>query len=91
MNAAEVEFLGQKITVKTEGDASTVREVIDLASMKIHDAKTRTPGAAPYQVALLALLDMTEEYVKARRRATDLRTEMTAKTEAILKAVELAK
>jgi hypothetical protein len=67
----EMDFLGQKIILKSEGDADTIHESLDLAALRIKDVERRLPGAPAHQVALLALLDVCEEYVKAKRRATE--------------------
>ncbi|MGE0615261.1 MAG: cell division protein ZapA [Bacteriovoracia bacterium] len=84
----EFEFLGQKIQLKSEGDPEMIREVTDLAAMKLRDANVRSKGAAAHKVALVALLDLAEEYVRAKRKATDHRAEVTEKSKKLLSAIE---
>lgn len=84
----ELDFLGHKIPVKTEGDPTLVQEIVDLASLKLSDAKRRTPNASPHQIAVLALLDMTEEYVKARARAAEHRSKLTTQAESLVTKLE---
>ena len=84
----ELDLLGQKIPVKTEGDDGLIAEVVELANQKIDDARRRTPTAAPHQIAVLALLDMTEEYVKARARSADHRNKVTSRTSDLVKMIQ---
>ena len=64
----QIRIKGQTIALKTTGDAEFVREVIDLVSQRIEVAEKRTKATAPHHIAVLALLDLAEEYVQAKRR-----------------------
>ena len=64
----EILLKGQKIALKTTGDAEFVRDVIDLVSQRIEVAEKRSKATAPHHIALLALLDLAEEYIQAKRR-----------------------
>lgn len=84
----ETEFLGQKLVLKTEGDPSFVQEVVDLASLKVKEAEGRAKGAAPHQVALLAVMDLAEDYLRAKKKATDYRSELGEKASHLLQLIE---
>lgn len=80
----EIEFLGQKLTLKTGSDPETVQEAVELARDRIQDAQRRTKGAAPHQIALIALLDLSEEYIRARRRTQEYKSEITRRSSALV-------
>ena len=84
----EVDFFGEKISLKTQGDPEVVEEAIDLAMIKMANAKQRTKHGAPHRLAILALLDLAEEYVKAKERVSALKHEMGEKSEQINKLIE---
>ncbi|MEK6704635.1 MAG: cell division protein ZapA [Bdellovibrionota bacterium] len=68
-SAAIINFCGQKITFKSsEADPAIVDEIVKLVSAHLKNAELRSKGGVPHQVALLALLDLAEEYVMARHK-----------------------
>ena len=67
----ELKIMGQKVVLKSQGDPETIREVADLVALRLKDAERRTKGMAAHQVALLALMDLAEEYVKAKKRTQE--------------------
>lgn len=88
-HAVEARLLGQKLVLKTtEADAALVQEVLDLAKGKLDEASVRSKGAAAHQVALLALLDLAEEYLKAKRRTQEHLARVDDKSSQLLKMIE---
>lgn len=85
----EVKLLGQKIILKsTEADPEVIRDVVQLVTMKLDAAENRSKGAVPHQIALLALLDLAEEYVKAKRKTQDLKGQLDGKSGKLLDLIE---
>lgn len=85
----DIRLLGQKIVLKSsETDPEILRQVIQLASSKLSDAEARHPASAPHQIALVALLDLAEEYIKARRRSSDFKRQIDEKSSKLLSLVE---
>ena len=85
----EVNLLGQKIALKsTESDPEVIQAIFQLVSKKLGEAESRARGAAAHQVALLALLDLAEEYVKARKRTLDFKQQLDDKSSKLLDLVE---
>jgi cell division protein ZapA (FtsZ GTPase activity inhibitor) len=85
----EVKLLGQKIVLKSsEMDPEVVRQVIQLVTLKLSESEARSQGAAPHQVALLALLDLAEEYIKAKKRTSDFKQQLDDKSSKLLNLVE---
>jgi hypothetical protein len=78
--AVEIEFMGQKIPFRTEGDPALVREIVELAKERIDLAQKRAPNQAPHKIAMLALLDIAEEYIKAKGRVSSYQKDIQAKS-----------
>jgi cell division protein ZapA (FtsZ GTPase activity inhibitor) len=85
----EVKLLGQRIVLKTsEADPEVLQQVLQLVTLKISEAESRSRGAAPHQVALVALLDLAEEYIKAKKRTLDFKRQLDDKSNQLLSLVE---
>ena len=85
----EVKLLGQKIVLKsTEADPEMIRQVVQLATARLSEAETRSRGAPPHQIALLALLDLAEEYLRAKKKTSELKTQLDEKSSKLLSLVE---
>ncbi len=78
---SEIKILGQKIPLKTtEKDETLSNEVIALVSKRLEAAEQRLKSQRNAQnVMLLALLDLAEEYVRAKRRTASYQMEMSEK------------
>jgi cell division protein ZapA (FtsZ GTPase activity inhibitor) len=85
----EVKLLGQKLVLKaSETDPEVLKQVIQIVTMKLSEAENRSRGSAPHQVALLALLDLAEEYVKAKKRTLEFQQQVDGHSKQILGMVE---
>ncbi|MBI2712225.1 MAG: cell division protein ZapA [Bdellovibrio sp.] len=85
----EVKLLGQKLVLKSADlNAERFQEIIHLAGKKLDLAQARAKNAPPHQVALLALLDLAEEYVAAKKRTQDYQTEMHEKSDELRRLIE---
>jgi cell division protein ZapA (FtsZ GTPase activity inhibitor) len=85
----EVKLLGQRLVLKvSESDPEITRQVLQLVTMKLSEAETRSRGAAPHQIALVALLDLAEEYIKAKKRTLDFKRQLDDKSSKLLNLVE---
>jgi cell division protein ZapA (FtsZ GTPase activity inhibitor) len=80
---SEIRILGQKFPIKTtEQDTALSSEVIALVAKRLEQAEKRfkSPSQKNTQnVTLLALLDLAEEYVRAKRRTESHLAELNAK------------
>jgi hypothetical protein len=81
--AVEFDLLGEKLMVTASEDPEIVHEVAELVRLRLSEAKRRlsqkTPSPARQNVALLALLDLAEEYVKSKRRSLVQRSKISSK------------
>lgn len=86
---AEIRLLGQKIVLKTsESDPEILQSVIQLVNSHLQEAESRSHSAPPHQVALLALMELAEEYVKAKKRTLDIKQQLDDKNSKLLSLVE---
>jgi cell division protein ZapA (FtsZ GTPase activity inhibitor) len=88
-NKIEIELLGQKIVMRTsESNSELLEEILDLVRTKVKSAEKRIKTNAPNQVLLLALMEVTEEYVKAKHRTIQFKREVGEKSEHLLQMLE---
>jgi hypothetical protein len=65
----ELKLMGQRIVLKTQAESDRADEVTKLVKARIEMAEQRLKtGAAPQYSALLALFDLAEEYIEAKKR-----------------------
>ena len=85
----EVKLLGQRIVLKSsETNPEVIDQVLKLVTMKVAEAEKRSKGAAPHQVALVALLDLAEEYIHAKNRTLELKQKWDDKSSKLISLVE---
>ncbi len=88
----QIELMGQKVSVRaTEADPIFVQEVVDLVTSKIQSAEKRMKGAQrhdQHQVILLALLDLAEEYLKAKQKTFEFHSQMEEKSRKLMDLLE---
>ena len=86
---AELLILGQRVTIRSSDiDPEIFEEVLRLASTKIVEAERRSQIAVPYQIAMVALLDLAEEYVKSKKRVLELKEKWDEKSSRLLSLIE---
>ena len=86
--SVEVELRGQKISLKTSGDPEMTREVLDLVAKKIKKIEEKNLILPAHQVALLALLDLGEDYVLAKKRFATHRAKVESSSQELFKILE---
>lgn len=65
----EITLMGQKVVLKTQADPKLVEEVTALVLDRLAASERRVKNAnAPHLAALLALFDVAEDYVEAKRK-----------------------
>ncbi|HAR44195.1 MAG TPA: hypothetical protein DCS07_16445 [Bdellovibrionales bacterium] len=89
--SAEIRLLGQKIALKcSEEDPELVDETVELVSVLLRNSEMRTRSKVPHQVVLLALLDLAEEYLRAKRRTLVFKRQVTEKSQKLLSLMDEA-
>lgn len=84
----EFRFMQQKVGLKSEAEPALVEQVMSLASIKLSEAEKRVKNGAPHQIAILALLDLAEEYVRAKQKVGEHKKELTEKSSHLLRLIE---
>ena len=83
-SSLEIQLLGKRISLKTGADPELAREVIELASERIQAAEKRSKDQTPQNVLLLALLDLAEAHVRAKRRVAAHQQQIDEKSQQLL-------
>ena len=87
----EIPLMGQKIVLKTQADPKLVEEVTALVLERLSASEKRVKNSnAPHLAALLALFDVTEDYVEAKRKIQDHQEELVAKVQQLQTWVDSA-
>ncbi|MBS1961854.1 MAG: cell division protein ZapA [Bdellovibrionales bacterium] len=87
----EIPLMGQKIVLKTQADPKLVEEVTALVKERIGNSEKRVKNAnAPHLAALLALFDVAEDYVEAKRKIQEHQSELLAKVSQLQSWVDSA-
>lgn len=80
----EIQLLGQKIALKaSETDPQLLKEITELVGTKIKSAEKRTKSGIASQVLLLAMMEIAEEYVKAKHRTIHFKREVGEKSDSL--------
>ena len=74
----EVVIMGQKFLVRSESEENYVTEVSGFVDKKINEVMQSTKSVASLNVALLAAMNIADEYLKFRR-GTDTRIDKVEK------------
>ncbi len=78
----EISLMGQKVVLKTHADPVLVEEVTALVLERVAAAEKRVKSSnAPHLAALLALFDVAEDYVEAKRRVSEHQSEIANKVQ----------
>jgi hypothetical protein len=86
----EIKVAGQRIALKSSNaDSEHVQKVQELVVKRIQEAESRcSPSTAPHQVILLALFDLADEYLLAKKRAGDHKRKLDERASALVSLIE---
>lgn len=79
----EVHILGQKMLLKTDGDAKRVERVASYVKRKVDEAASRGPLAGT-KLAVLAALNIADDYFRAMEETRELKHQVAQKSRALL-------
>ena len=68
----EVNILEQKLLVKSEDGEEHVKMVVDYLNSKIEEVKKNSKAVSTLDVALLAAMNITDDYFEAKERVVKL-------------------
>jgi cell division protein ZapA len=71
-NVVEVQILGRKMLLTTDSDEAYVREIADFVNEKMETIQTASQSSSTINIAILAALDIADEYYKQRGLQRDI-------------------
>jgi len=80
--------MGERISLRSNIQGHQLEAAIELASKKLHEAESRLGKAAPYKVAVIALLDMAEDYLRAKKRTAEHFETIEKKSQSLFELVK---
>ena len=72
MPVVESNILEQKLLVKSEDGEEHVKMVVDYLNSKIEEVKKNSKAVSTLNVALLAAMNITDDYFEAKERVVKL-------------------
>ena len=89
-NSVEVSFLGQRVRLKSaDAGSDSIREVAEFVTRKLSDAEARSRGGPAHQAALVALLEVSEDYLAAKKKVSELLQKIRDKSAELEKFVSI--
>ena len=85
-----VEVYGQKYPIKTELDPAYVEQLATFVESRMEMAAKTSPASDAVGLAVLAALNITDEFFRTRASLTNNSGTMTARAEALEKIVDQA-
>lgn len=80
----ELQLMGQKIVLKTSADPKKVEAIANLVKERLAQSEKRLKGnSAPHLAAILALFDLGEEYLEAKKRTSDHLSQIESRTKSL--------
>jgi cell division protein ZapA len=67
-NRVRVNIYGEEYTIRSEGDEEYIREVARYVDSKMREIAEKIPNKSPSRVAILAALNITDEYFGTRKQ-----------------------
>jgi cell division protein ZapA len=72
-NRVRVNIYGEEYTIRSDGDLEYIREVAEYVDRKMREISEKTANKSPSRVAILAALNIADEYfVEKNREKQDL-------------------
>jgi hypothetical protein len=91
LRPVEIKLQGQKIVLKSaEEDQNLIDEVVALVAAKLGEAEKRAvgKGIATHQIALLAMMDLAGDYIRAKRRTVEFQKQIEERSERVLDLID---
>ena len=86
----QIEIHGQKYPIRTELDPAYVLELAQFVEGRMALASKASPSSDTVAIAILAALNITDEYFRARNSLTADSGRLAARTEALERIVDQA-
>lgn len=84
----EVDLMGQKINIKSEEPQAYVNQVVDYISQKMEKIAKGQKAITVHHVAMLTLLNITDELFKSRAEVDGYKERVIQKTKNIIQLID---
>ena len=85
----EISIMGQKFMIKSDSNDDYIRRVAEFVDMKINEVMQSTKSVASLNVAILAAMNIADEYFKFRKDRDEKFTAAGKKVEDLIELVDL--
>ena len=89
MKAVEVSIMGQKFMVRSESSEDYIQQVSKFVDNKVTEVMQKTNSVASVNVALLAAMNIADEYMKFRQEKQDRITKVEKKINDMIELIDL--
>ncbi len=83
-NRVRVNIYGEEYTVRSEGDEGYIREVAGYVDRKMREISEKAPNKSPARVAILAALNITDEYFAEKRKQEEGQSSLEERASSII-------
>lgn len=87
----EITLQGQRFVLKSDLDDASLDRIVGFANGRIDGIAAAAPNLPSHRIALLALLDMSEELFNEKRHLTDLKERIRTKSNLLLDMLECSR
>ena len=87
----DIKILGQELAVLSDAEDEQVANVVQFVNDKIEDIVQSSDGLRTVDVAILAALNITEDFLKVKGVNQDLCEQLTHRSEKLIQLIENAR
>ena len=88
MKPLQLEILGKRITLKSDGSLENAGDVLELVRSKVRDIERRGSQGFAQDILLIALLEIAEEYVQSKKRVMEFKNDLAEKADRLGEMIE---
>ncbi len=85
----EISIMGQKFMIKSESDDDYVGRVAGFVDQKINEVMQNTKSVASLNVAILAAMNIADEYFKYKRERTTSISNVEKKVKDLIELIDI--
>ncbi len=86
----EIEILGQKLAVVSDADEEQVAAIVRFVNERTKDIMQSSEGLRALDVAILAALNISEEFLRLKEINEDLCRQLESRSEKLIQLIENA-
>lgn len=88
MQTVEVTILGRRIRIRSEDDEDYIREVASYVNERMTEVQKATQSTATIDVAILAAMNVADDYFKSKGKNRALAGEISTQVEQIIAYID---